>query len=71
MTYNDDSIASLIAMGLSIVFIYMLIAFLFESVLMPLSIVLTIPLAAIGAIWAHFIALVSVLTTWAWWVASC
>ena len=53
VTYNDDEVsASLIAMGLSIVFIYMLIAFLFESVLMPLSIVLTIPLAAIGAIWA-------------------
>ena len=47
-------------MGLSIVFIYMLIAFLFESVLMPLSIVLTIPLAAIGAIWAHFITGVSI-----------
>jgi HAE1 family hydrophobic/amphiphilic exporter-1 len=53
---NDEVSASLIAMGLSIIFIYMLIAFLFESVLMPLSIVLTIPLAAIGAIWAHFIA---------------
>ena len=41
-------------MCLSIVFIYMLIAFLFESVLMPLSIILTIPLAAIGSIWLHF-----------------
>ena len=47
--------ASLIAMGLSIVFIYMLIAFLFESILMPLSIVLTIPLAAIGSIWVHYL----------------
>jgi len=61
VTYNDDEVsASLIAMGLSIIFIYMLIAFLFESVLMPLSIVLTIPLAAIGAIWAHFISGVSI-----------
>ena len=33
-------------MLLSIIFIYMLIAFLFENILMPLSIVLTIPLAA-------------------------
>jgi HAE1 family hydrophobic/amphiphilic exporter-1 len=41
-------------MALSIVFIYMLIAFLFESMLMPFSIVLTIPLAAIGAVWAHY-----------------
>ena len=55
-TFDDDEVsASLIAMGLSVIFIYMLIAFLFESVLMPLSIVLTIPLAAIGAIWAHFV----------------
>ena len=55
VTFDDDEIStSLIAMGLSIVFIYMLIAFLFESVLMPLSIILTIPLAAIGSIWLHF-----------------
>ena len=61
VTYNDDEVsASLIAMGLSVIFIYMLIAFLFESVLMPLSIVLTIPLAAIGAIWAHFVTGVSI-----------
>ena len=53
-TFDDDEVsASLIAMGLSVIFIYMLIAFLFESVLMPLSIVLTIPLAAIGSIWTH------------------
>ena len=56
VTFNDDEMsASLIAMGLSIVFIYMLIAFLFESILMPLSIVLTIPLAAIGSIWVHYL----------------
>ena len=55
MTFNDGEITnSLVAMALSIVFIYMLIAFLFESMLMPLSIVLTIPLAAIGAVWAHY-----------------
>ena len=55
MTFNDGEItSSLVAMALSIVFIYMLIAFLFESMLMPLSIVLTIPLAAIGAVWAHY-----------------
>ena len=55
VTFDDDEIStSLIAMGLSIIFIYMLIAFLFESILMPLSIILTIPLAAIGSIWLHF-----------------
>ena len=31
-------------------------AFLFESVMMPLSIVLTIPLAAIGSVWIHLVA---------------
>ncbi|HIG28081.1 MAG TPA: efflux RND transporter permease subunit [Verrucomicrobiales bacterium] len=55
VTFDDNEIsASLMAMGLSIVFIYMLIAFLFESILMPLSIVLTIPLAAIGSMWLHY-----------------
>jgi len=54
MTFDDGEFSrSLMAMALSIVFIYMLIAFLFESLLMPLSIVLTIPLAAIGSIWVH------------------
>ena len=52
--FDDEISTSLLAMGLSIIFIYMLIAFLFESILMPLSIILTIPLAAIGAIWLHF-----------------
>ena len=55
MTFDDDEVdTGLIVIGLSIVFIYMLIAFLFESMLMPLSIVLTIPLAAIGAVWVHY-----------------
>ena len=55
LTFDDDEVnTSLIALGLSIVFIYMLIAFLFESMLMPLSIVLTIPLSAIGAVWIHY-----------------
>ena len=35
---------------LAVVFVYMLMAFFFESLLIPLSIILTIPLAAIGAI---------------------
>ena len=39
----------------AILFIYMLIAFLFESMLLPLSIILTIPLAAMGSIWIHYL----------------
>ena len=35
---------------LAIIFVYMLMAFFFESMLIPLSIILTIPLAAMGAI---------------------
>ncbi len=35
---------------LAIVFVYMLMAFFFESTLIPLSIILTIPLASMGAI---------------------
>jgi HAE1 family hydrophobic/amphiphilic exporter-1 len=42
--------------GLSIVFIYLLMAFLFESFVLPLSIVLTIPLAFLGVAWGHMIA---------------
>jgi HAE1 family hydrophobic/amphiphilic exporter-1 len=40
----------------SILFIYLLMGFLFESFILPLSIILTIPAAAIGVIWAHAIA---------------
>ena len=46
----------LFAIGLAVMFIYLLMAFLFESVMMPLSIVLTIPLAAIGSVWIHLLA---------------
>jgi HAE1 family hydrophobic/amphiphilic exporter-1 len=38
---------------LSVVFIYLLMGFLFESFILPLSIILTIPLASLGVIWAH------------------
>ena len=37
---------------LSIVFVYMIMAFFFESMLIPLSIILTIPLASMGAVLA-------------------
>ena len=41
------------AIALSIVFIYLLMGFLFESAILPLSIITTIPLAGIGVVWAH------------------
>ena len=43
------------AMSLSVAFIYLLMGFLFESFILPLSIVLTIPLAAIGVYWIHYL----------------
>lgn len=52
---TEDFIAAGLALSLSILFIYMLMAFLFESVMMPLSIVFTIPLAAIGSVWIHYL----------------
>tara|TARA_B100001250_G_scaffold206139_1_gene176958 strand:+ start:6856 stop:10002 length:3147 start_codon:yes stop_codon:yes gene_type:complete len=50
---NDKENGELVVY-LAILFIYMLIAFLFESMLMPISILLTIPLAAMGSIWIHY-----------------
>ncbi|MCB1055692.1 MAG: efflux RND transporter permease subunit [Acidobacteria bacterium] len=52
----DEDLKSLgFAALLSIVFIYLLMAFLFESFILPLSIVLTIPLAFIGVVWGHVV----------------
>ncbi|MEM9488182.1 MAG: efflux RND transporter permease subunit [Myxococcota bacterium] len=39
----------------SIIFIYFLMGFLFESFILPLSIIPTIPMAAIGVMWIHYI----------------
>ncbi|MEM1178187.1 MAG: efflux RND transporter permease subunit [Acidobacteriota bacterium] len=51
----DDVQQMLFAAMLSVVFIYLLMGFLFESFILPLSIVTTIPLAAIGVVWGHFL----------------
>ncbi|HVS03130.1 MAG TPA: efflux RND transporter permease subunit, partial [Thermoanaerobaculia bacterium] len=53
---GEDAKGLLFAVGLSIVFIYLLMAFLFESFVLPLSIVLTIPLAFLGVAWGHIAA---------------
>jgi HAE1 family hydrophobic/amphiphilic exporter-1 len=50
---NEDLKGMLFAGLLSIVFVYLLMGFLFESFILPLSIVLTIPLASIGVVWMH------------------
>jgi HAE1 family hydrophobic/amphiphilic exporter-1 len=52
----DQEIASMMfAAQLSILFIYLLIGFLFESFILPLSIIFTIPLGAIGVAWVHYL----------------
>ncbi len=47
--------AMLFAMALSVVFIYLLMGFLFESFILPLSIVAAIPFAGLGVYWAHYL----------------
>ncbi len=54
ITADADGVALLFALGMSIVFVYLLMTFLFESFILPLSIILTIPLASIGVGWIHF-----------------
>jgi HAE1 family hydrophobic/amphiphilic exporter-1 len=51
-----EEIASMIfAAELSVMFIYLLMGFLFESFILPLSIICTIPLAGIGISWIHYL----------------
>ncbi len=52
---SDEDLAALkFAASLSVVFIYLLMGFLFESFILPLSIICTIPLAGIGVAWIHY-----------------
>lgn len=53
---NEDMESMKFAAYISILFIYLLMGFLFESFILPLSIIFTIPAAAIGVIWAHALA---------------
>lgn len=52
---NEDLQGMLFAAIVSVIFIYLLMGFLFESFILPLSIILTIPLATLGVYWSHFI----------------
>jgi HAE1 family hydrophobic/amphiphilic exporter-1 len=53
---SEDQKALFFALGVSVLFIYLLMGFLFESFILPLSILLTIPLGAIGVAWVHLAA---------------
>lgn len=52
---QEDVAAMKFAAAVSVVFIYLLMGFLFESFVLPLSIILTIPLASVGVYWAHLV----------------
>ncbi len=53
----DEDLKGLIfALMISVVFIYLLMGLLFESFILPLSIIFTIPLASLGVIWIHLLA---------------
>ncbi|MBM3880711.1 MAG: efflux RND transporter permease subunit [Verrucomicrobia bacterium] len=51
--FNEDVANLKFAAVLSVLFIYLLMGFLFESFILPLSILFTIPLASIGVVWLH------------------
>jgi len=54
--FNNEDLASMQFAGvMSVVFIYLLMGFLFESFILPLSIILTIPLASVGVAWIHYL----------------
>ncbi|MCZ7636646.1 MAG: efflux RND transporter permease subunit [Verrucomicrobia bacterium] len=54
-TVNEELANMAYAAAISVVFIYLLMGFLFESFVLPLSIILTIPLAGIGVTWIHWV----------------
>ncbi len=51
----DEELKNLMfAASVSVLFIYLLMGFLFESFVLPLSIILAIPLGAVGVGWVHY-----------------
>jgi len=52
---DEDLAAMRFALYLSVIFIYLLMGFLFESFMLPLSIIFSILLAPIGVGWIHFV----------------
>jgi len=54
--FDEEVSAMKFAAVVSVLFIYLLMGFLFESFVLPLSIILTIPLASLGVLWTHYFA---------------
>ncbi|MCB1128310.1 MAG: efflux RND transporter permease subunit, partial [Verrucomicrobiae bacterium] len=55
-SFNEELANLAYAGSISVLFIYLLMGFLFESFILPLSIILTIPLAGLGVTWMHCLA---------------
>jgi HAE1 family hydrophobic/amphiphilic exporter-1 len=53
--YRDLGISMMVAVGLALLFTYMILASLYESPILPLTIMMAIPLAIVGAFFALFI----------------
>jgi HAE1 family hydrophobic/amphiphilic exporter-1 len=53
--YKDLGISMLMAVGLALLFTYMILASLYESPILPLTIMMAIPLAIVGAFFALYI----------------
>lgn len=51
----EEDNAIFFAMGMSVVFVYLLMGILFESWILPLSILTTIPMAMMGAMWGLYL----------------
>jgi HAE1 family hydrophobic/amphiphilic exporter-1 len=49
---DEDMAQQLFVLGMSVIFVFLLMGILFESWILPLSILITLPLAALGAWWA-------------------
>jgi HAE1 family hydrophobic/amphiphilic exporter-1 len=52
---EDEESARMMALVLSITFVFLIMGVLFESFLLPMSIITTIPMAFLGAYWTLFI----------------
>ncbi len=52
---SESNAATFSALGMSVVFVYLLMGMLFESAWLPISILTTIPLAALGSWWGLYL----------------
>lgn len=51
----EDNEALLLAVGMSVVFVFLIMGVLFESIVLPLAIITTVPMALFGAYWTLYL----------------